>query len=106
MTVNFSNPYHNLDSVSRSFGFNLEKTDSDGEDTASSYEADRIGLNYSYGLPMTENNRFYLTLNYLNWDIRTNSKSPEEITDFITSAECNIPIFIASGLISFEVNSI
>ena len=84
-SFNFSNPYHNLDSVSRSFGFNLQKTKSDDEDTVSTYDADRIGLNYSYGLPMTEDNRFYLSLNYLKWDIRTNDNSPTEILDFITS---------------------
>ena len=84
-SFNFSNPYHNLDSVSRSFGFNLQKTKSDDEDTVSTYDADRIGVNYSYGLPMTEDNRFYLSLNYLKWDIRTNDNSPTEILDFITS---------------------
>ena len=83
-SFNFSNPYHNLDSVSRSFGFNLQKTKSDDEDTVSTYDADRIGVNYSYGLPMTEDNRFYLSLNYLKWDIRTNENSPTEILDFIT----------------------
>ena len=82
-SFNFSNPYHNLDSVSRSFGFNLQKTKSDDEDTVSSYNADRIGLNYSYGLPMTEDNRFYLSLNYLNWDITTNVNSPIEIEEFV-----------------------
>ncbi|MDA9896807.1 outer membrane protein assembly factor BamA [Gammaproteobacteria bacterium] len=84
-SFNFSNPYHNLDSVSRSFGFNLQKTKSNDEDTVSTYDADRIGVNYSYGLPMTEDNRFYLSLNYLKWDIRTNDNSPTEILDFITS---------------------
>ena len=82
-SFNFSNPYHNLDSVSRSFGFNLQKTKSDDEDTVSSYNADRIGLNYSYGLQMTEDNRFYLSLNYLNWDITTNVNSPIEIEEFV-----------------------
>ena len=79
----FSNPYHNLDSVSRSFGFNLQKTKSDDEDTVSSYDADRVGLNYSYGLPMSEDNRFYLSLNYMNWNLRANSNSPTQILDFI-----------------------
>ena len=35
-----------------------------------------------------------------------NPSRNELITDFITFVECNIPIFIASGLMSFEVNSI
>ena len=80
---NFYNPYHNLDSVSRSFGFNLEETKTDSERQTSSYEADRMSIDYTYGLPMTENNRFNLTLNYLSWDIRATERSPVEITKFI-----------------------
>ena len=82
---NFYNPYHNLDSVSRSFGFNLEETKTDNDNKTSSYEADRTAVNYNYGLPMTENNRFNLTLNYLGWDIRTTENSPTEITNFIAA---------------------
>ena len=82
---NFYNPYHNLDSVSRSFGFNLEETKTDNANTTSSYEADRMAIDYNYGLPMTENNRFNLTLNYLSWDIRATERSPTEITNFIAA---------------------
>ena len=82
-SFNFFNPYHNMDNVSRSFGFNLERTKTDNTDTVSDYEADRIGLNYSYGLPMTEDNRFNLTLRYLNWDVRATTGSADEILNFI-----------------------
>ena len=82
---NFYNPYHNLDSVSRSFGFNLEETKTDNSNTTSSYEADRMAIDYNYGLPMTENNRINLTLNYLSWDIRATERSPTEITNFIAA---------------------
>ena len=82
-SFSFFNPYHNLDSVSRSFGFNLQRTKTDNTDTVSDYEADRIGLDYSYGLPMTESNRFFLALKYLKWDIRKTTNSPDEIVDFI-----------------------
>ena len=84
-SFSFYNPYHNLDSVSRSFGFNLETTKTDNTDTASDYEADRIGLNYSYGLPMTEDNRFNLTLRYLKWDVETTSNSSDEIVNFLNA---------------------
>ncbi len=79
----FFNPYHNMDAVSRSFGFNLQKTKTDNTDTVSDYEADKLALEYSYGLPMTENNRFNLTLRYLNWEVRPTAFSATEITDFI-----------------------
>ena len=71
----FYNPYHNLDSVSRSFGFNLQKTNTDNSDKQSSYESDRVLLDYNYGIPLTENNRFNLTLKYLGWDVRTTTKA-------------------------------
>ena len=79
----FFNPYHNLDSVSRSFGFNVQTTKTDNTDTVADYEADRVGLNYSYGLPMTENNRFFLELRYLKWDVDSTANSSDEIIDFL-----------------------
>ena len=82
-SFNFFNPYHNLDSVSRGFGFNVQTTKTDNTDTVADYEADKIGLNYSYGIPMTENNRFNLTLNYLKWDVSTTGSS-DEILDFLS----------------------
>ena len=83
-SFNFFNPYHNLDSVSRSFGFNVQTQKTDNTDTVSDYEADRIGLNYSYGIPMTENNRFNLTLRYLKWDVESTTGSSDEILDFLS----------------------
>ena len=81
---NFFNPYHNMDAVSRSFGFNMQKTKTDNTDTVSDYEADKMGLEYSYGLPMTEDNRFNLTLKYFNWDVRSTPSSADEIIDFLS----------------------
>ena len=83
-SFNFFNPYHNLDSVSRSFGFNVQTQKTDNTDTVADYEADRIGLNYSYGIPMTENNRFNLTLRYLKWDVDSTTGSSDEILDFLS----------------------
>jgi len=79
----FYNPYHNLDNVSRSFGFDLQETKTDNSDKQSDYESDRTQLQYSYGIPMTENNRFNLTLKYFHWDIRTTTGSSTEIINFL-----------------------
>ncbi len=79
----FYNPYHNMDNVSRSFGFNFQTTKTDNTDTDSDYEADRIVLKYSYGLPLTENNRFNLELKYQNWNLEATTNSPEEVVDFV-----------------------
>tara|TARA_A100001011_G_scaffold397412_1_gene498280 strand:+ start:13 stop:2304 length:2292 start_codon:yes stop_codon:yes gene_type:complete len=79
----FFNPYHNLDSVSRSFGFNIQTTKTDNTDTVSDYEADMMSFRYSYGLPMTENNRFNLSLKYVNWNIGATTNSSDEVIEFI-----------------------
>ena len=81
---NFFNPYHNMDNVSRSFGFSYQSNKTDNTDTVSDYEADRWSLSYMYGLPMTEDNRFNLSLKYLHWDLTSTTNSAREILDFIT----------------------
>ena len=82
-SFDFYNPYHNLDSVSRSFGFAFKTTKTDNTDTVSDYEADRMSFRYSYGLPMTENNRFNLSLKYVNWNIGATTNSSDEVIEFI-----------------------
>ena len=99
---NFFNPYHNMDAVSRSFGFNLQKTKTDNTDTVSDYEADKMSLEYSYGLPMTEDNRFNLTLRYLNWDVRSTSSSADEIIDFLSKNGNSFDNF--SFLVSYAID--
>ena len=82
-SFDFYNPYHNLDSVSRSFGFAFKTTKTDNTDTVSDYEADRMSFRYSYGLPMTENNRFNLSLKYVSWNIGATTNSSNEVIEFI-----------------------
>ncbi len=83
-SFNFFNPYHNLDNVSRSFGFNLQNQDTTNTTTVSSYEADKFGLNYSYGIPLTEDNRFNLQLSYINWKVKILESSPQQIQQFVS----------------------
>ena len=100
---NFYNPYHNMDNVSRSFGFNIQTTKTDNTDTVSDYEADKITLEYSYGLPMTEDNRFNLSLRYMNWQVETTENSPTEIEDFVRDNGDDFDNF--SFLISYGIDT-
>ena len=100
---NFFNPYHNIDSVSRSFGFNFQKSKTDNTDTVTDYEADKIGLDYAYGLPMTENNRFNLTLRYFNWEVRSTANSSTEIVNFIAKNGSSFDNF--STLVSYGIDT-
>ncbi len=100
---NFYNPYHNMDNVSRSFGFNIQTTKTDNTDTVSDYEADRITLEYSYGLPMTEDNRFNLSLRYMNWNVETTTNSPTEIVNFVSDNGDEFDNF--SFLVSYAIDT-
>ena len=100
---NFYNPYHNMDNVSRSFGFNIQTTKTDNTDTVSDYEADKITLEYSYGLPMTEDNRFNLSLRYMNWQVETTENSPTEIEEFVRDNGDDFDNF--SFLISYGIDT-
>ena len=100
---NFYNPYHNMDNVSRSFGFNIQTTKTDNTDTVSDYEADKITLEYSYGLPMTEDNRFNLSLRYMNWQAETTENSPTEIEEFVRDNGDDFDNF--SFLISYGIDT-
>jgi outer membrane protein insertion porin family len=100
---NFYNPYHNMDNVSRSFGFNIQTTKTDNTDTVSDYEANKMTLEYSYGLPMTEDNRFNLSLRYMNWEVETTEKSPKEIEDFVNANGTDFDNF--SFLVSYGIDT-
>ena len=100
---NFFNPYHNLDNVSRSFGFNFQTTKTDNTDTVSDYEADKATLSYSYGLPMSENNRFNLKLKVIKWDLTATSKSSTELVDFIARNGDSFDNF--SFLVSYGIDT-
>ena len=92
-----------MDNVSRSFGFNILTTKTDNTDTVSDYEADRITLEYSYGLPMTEDNRFNLSLRYMNWNVETTTNSPTEIVNFVSDNGDEFDNF--SFLVSYAIDT-
>jgi outer membrane protein insertion porin family len=80
---NFNNPYHNMDNVSRSFGFSFTQTKTDNTDTVADYEADRIDFQYAYGIPFNENARFNLSLGFNKNEIVSTESSSNQIKDFI-----------------------
>ena len=84
LSFNFNNPYHNMDNVSRSFGFSYTQTKTDNTDTVTNYEADRIDFQYAYGIPFNENARFNLALGYRRNELFVNTDSSDQVKDFIS----------------------
>ncbi|MDE0251107.1 MAG: outer membrane protein assembly factor BamA [Gammaproteobacteria bacterium] len=80
--LNYVNPYHTIDGVSRGFGFNYVSTEADEADI-SDFDTDQFGVNISYGMPLTENNRINALAQLARTEITTGSNTPREIFDFI-----------------------
>ncbi len=80
--LNYVNPYHNIDGVSRGFGFNFVSTEADEADI-SDFDSDQFSLSVNYGIPLTEVDRIGATFQLGNTDIQTNSNTPLEIQQFI-----------------------
>ena len=82
-SFDFYNPYHNLDNVSRGFGFNLQTTDTKNTSDDSTYESERFNLFFRYGIPMTESNRISFSIAPERYNVRSTDKSADEVKNFI-----------------------
>ncbi len=80
--LNYTNPYHTIDGVSRSFGFSYVSTEADEADI-SDFDSDQFSVSLGYGIPVTENDRFLGSLRIQQTGIDTSMNTPLEIFNFI-----------------------
>lgn len=81
-SINYTNPYHTIDGISRGFTAFYRTTDA-AEDDISDYVADRYGFSVNYGIPLTEYDGFRFSLGYENIHIKVNQDlTPEAIVNF------------------------
>jgi len=80
--VNYVNPYHTIDGVSRGFGFNYVSTEADEADL-SDFDSDQFLVSVNYGIPLTEVDRIGATVQLRTTEITTNSSTPLEVLEFI-----------------------
>lgn len=85
--VSSTNPYYTIDGISRGFDLIYKSTDFDELDTAD-YKTDDGIVGMSFGIPLSEFNRFNfgLALHHINFDVGT--APSQEVLDF-QSAEGN-----------------
>jgi len=72
--VDFYNPYHTLDGVSRGFNFLYTEVDTADKANVSEYESSTTNLGMTYGIPISETDYFHLIT-------RLNSMEIDEGTD-------------------------
>jgi len=78
----YVNPYWTVDGVSRGFSLGYRKTDAD-EANLSDYSTDTRNADINFGIPINEYDTIRFSVGYQGLDLKENSSSPDQVTDFI-----------------------
>ncbi|HAJ91736.1 MAG TPA: outer membrane protein assembly factor BamA [Gammaproteobacteria bacterium] len=78
----YTNPYWTVDGVSRGFSLGYRKTDAD-EANLSDYSTDTRSADVNFGIPINEYDTIFFSAGYQGLDLKTNSSSPDQVTDFV-----------------------
>ena len=78
----YTNPYWTVDGVSRGFSLGYRKTDAD-EANLSDYSTDTRSADVNFGIPINEYDTIRFSAGYQGLDLKTNSSSPSQVTDFV-----------------------
>ena len=78
----YTNPYWTVDGVSRGFDLSYRKTDAN-EANLSDYSTDTRGASMNFGIPINEYDTIRFSAGYQGLDLKENSSSPAQVTDFI-----------------------
>ncbi|MDH3901283.1 MAG: outer membrane protein assembly factor BamA, partial [Gammaproteobacteria bacterium] len=95
-SFSYVNPYYTINGVSRGIGFFFRKTDAD-EANVSDYSTDAYGANISFGVPINEFDTIRLNTQVEHLELKTNSDSPFEVTDFVNKHGDNFNSLILTG---------
>ncbi len=78
----YFNPYFTIDGVSFGYNFGFRKTNA-SQANLSNYNTDVINSGINFGIPLTENARISFSANYENTNLKTSSRTSEEVLQFI-----------------------
>jgi outer membrane protein insertion porin family len=78
----YTNPFWTVDGVSRGFSLGYRKTDAD-EANLSDYSTDTRNADINFGIPINEYDTIRFSVGYQGLDLKANSSSPDQVTDFI-----------------------
>ncbi len=78
----YTNPFWTVDGVSRGFSLGYRKTDAN-EANLSDYSTDTRNASINFGIPINEYDTIRFSAGYQGLDLKANSSSPLQVTDFI-----------------------
>ncbi len=82
-SVNYFNPYFTKSGISLDTNIYYQKTKLYNLSSVSDYATDNAGVNFTYGIPVSEHSRINLGYGYEHDRIKTDSSAPTEIKNFI-----------------------
>ncbi len=82
LNLQYLNPYHTIDGISRGFTIFRREVDADEADTAE-YITDTTGAGVNYRFPLSEFNSLNAGLSYERIELEETSETPPEIASFI-----------------------
>lgn len=81
-TLGYRNPYYTIDGISRGFNATFQQRDASNANVTR-FDSTVWGGGVDFGIPVSEFNSFFLSLNYENTEIDTDSIIAREVIDFI-----------------------
>ncbi len=88
INLQYLNPYHTIDGISR--GFNLFRREVDAEEAnTAEYVTDTTGLGVNYRFPLSEFNSLNAGLSFERVDLESTPETPPEILSFIEQSPSN-----------------
>jgi outer membrane protein insertion porin family len=102
--VGYLNPYYTIDGISRGFNVNYQETDAfDANVTA--FNSRVIGAGVSFGIPVSEFNFLFTSLNYENTKLSESRFFAQEVQDFINEQGSTFDILRASASFSYDTRN-
>lgn len=83
-SFSYTNPYYNLDGLSRGFRVFSRTTDAGQADVAD-FTADAFGASVNYGYPLSEFDSLRFSLGYEHTKINTTSQTPQRYIDYLNT---------------------
>jgi outer membrane protein insertion porin family len=94
--VNFTNPYHTPDGISRGFSFLYRERDAE-ELGVSDYTTDLLSAKVNYGFPISETNTIFVSLGYEDMELKPAITAPLEIKQFVVDNGSNYDNIVATA---------
>lgn len=103
-SVSYLNPYYTVDGISR--GINLSYQETSGLDAnITAYDSRVFGGGFSFGVPISETNSIFASINYENTKLSENGFYAQQVLDFILRQGSQYNIVRASLGFSYDTRN-